>query len=118
MAGEFAPGWNICWRAGVLSNEEQDLARLQGLETQAEFQNQLAAGHVSGVPGVVWVVWVGWGACDWNCHFRMKLWSRRRPDAAGLFNVLVFLPARPLPAATVAGLTADVIVSVCQEFRL
>ncbi len=69
MAGEFAPGWNICGCAGVLGDEEQDFVRLHGLETQAEFQNQLAAGHVAGVPGVVGV---GWCVCCRSCHVGLK----------------------------------------------
>lgn len=112
VAGEAAPGWDIRGSAGVLSNEEQDVAGLHGLETQAEFQHQLAAGHVSGIPGVVgggrWV-------CCRSCHVGLKLWRGSGPDAGGLFNGLAFLPARPVPTAAVAGLATDITVSVSQE---
>ena len=39
VTGEIAPGGNIRGGAGVLGDEEQDLARLHGLETQAELQH-------------------------------------------------------------------------------
>ena len=70
MAGEATPGWDIRGSAGVLGDEEQNLARLHGLETQAEFQHQLAAGHVSSIPGVVWG---GWDVCCQRCYMGLKL---------------------------------------------
>ena len=70
VTGEIAPSGNIRGGAGVLGDEEQDLARLHGLETQAELQHQLAAGHVSSIPGVVRV-----GGCIYRRRCRVSLKS-------------------------------------------